>query len=243
MSILRAYFRLYLKCFTDALSVIGKNAWTLLLPMGLALALSLLGGLFSPLGMAGGFLGSLARTAAFSVFTSFVADLVARQKVSVSDLKNSLGAYFWAWMNVFFVLWIVNLVLNFALGQNENKGGFLAAVFVLQLVALNAVPEIIYLKRPAGGLDTVKSAVEFLQEHWIEWFVPNGVLLAVAWFTVLSPSGPVLRVLGEVPFGFVLLPLVAGAVFHLGMVFRGFLFQALDGSTHRQRLFKYGRVG
>jgi hypothetical protein len=240
MKLLTVYARLYAKCLLDAVNAIGKNSWTVLLPMGLALVLSVLRSLFAPLGMAGGFLSQLVYTAVFSVFTSFVADVVARNKTSLKDLKASIGAYFFPWMNVFFVLWVAGLLLRFALPGNVDKAGIVAAFSLLQLVALNAVPEVIYLKHPNGGIDTVRRGLEFLQAHWIEWFVPNGVLVAGAWFLFVQPADVVLRVYAVIPLGVVVVPILMGVAFHFAMVFRGFLFQALDGSTHRQRMFRYG---
>ncbi len=241
MKLLTVYARLYAKCFLDAVNAIAKNSWTVLLPMGLAVVFSVVRTVTGPLGMAGGFLTQLAYTAVFSVFTSFVADLVARNRTSLNDLKASIGAYFWPWMNVSFVLWVVGLLLRFALPGNVSKSGIIAAFSLLQLVALNAVPEVIYLKHPVGGIDTVKKGLDFLQAHWIEWFVPNGVLVAAAWFLFVEPAEVVLRVYAVIPFGVVVVPVLMGVVFHFAMVFRGFLFQALDGSTHRQRMFRFSR--
>jgi hypothetical protein len=41
------------------------------------------------------------------------------------------------------------------------------------------------------------------------------------------------------PFAALTIPLVFGVLLHVVMVFRGFLFQELDGSTHRQRMYKF----
>jgi hypothetical protein len=41
------------------------------------------------------------------------------------------------------------------------------------------------------------------------------------------------------PFAAVTAPILIGALLHVLMVFRGFLFEILDGSTHRQRMFRF----
>jgi hypothetical protein len=107
-----AYGRLYTQALFDALASMVKNLWTLLLPMALVLALSLLGSLLAPLGIVGGLLSSLARTAACSIYTFVLAAVVAKNRVSVSDLKSSIGAYFWSWMNLFFALWVLDFMLS-----------------------------------------------------------------------------------------------------------------------------------
>ena len=46
----------------------------------------------SPLGIAGGFLMGLAQSAACSVYTYFVAEVVAKNRVGLGDLKTSIGS-------------------------------------------------------------------------------------------------------------------------------------------------------
>jgi len=79
-------------------------------------------------------------------------------------------------------------------------------------------------------------AVRFLQSNWLEWGVPNALLLAALWL-VLGEAAVSLGVLG-LP-GVLVLSALVGGLFHLVMVFRGHLFAALDGTSHRQRMFRY----
>lgn len=230
------YLRIYGKSLVDALAAIGKSPWTLLLPMGLMVAFYFLAMLVSPLGLVGGFLLALARTAGFSIYTYFLAAVVSRQKSSVSELKTAMGAYFWSWMNVFFVLWIVDLVLGAGLAANPRGPTITLALTFMELIVLNAAPEVIYQRRVMGGLETITRSFQFLQENWIEWFVPNGLLLAGLWAFF---TGGGLGLLAGVPFGVVGVLLLAGVLFHVVMVARGFLFETLDGSTHRQRMFRF----
>ena len=107
------------------------------------------------------------------------------------------------------------------------------ALKLVALLLLNAAPEVIYTRGTRSGVDTITQSVRFLQENWIEWFVPNLVLLAALYFLIEEVAwrlGP----LPGIVFG-----LVMGAVFHGVMVFRGNLFAALDGTSHRQRMFKF----
>lgn len=228
------YARIYGTAMLDALASIAKSAWTLILPIALVFAFIALGGLLNPLGMAGGILLSLARTAACSVYSFFLAQLVAKNRASVKDLKTSLGAYFWTWMNLFFVLWIVGFLLNTAVMNNPQGQTLMAVISLMELIVLNAAPEIIYLKGSYGGLETIQRSFAFLQENWIEWFVPNALILAAWWFLTTGVIS-----LGMLPMASVTGPILIGALVHVLMVFRGFLFEILDGSTHRQRMFRF----
>jgi hypothetical protein len=237
MKVIAVYAGIYGKAFTNALAAIAKNPWTLLLPMGLAVAWVVLGMI---LGSAldpysGGMLIGLARSAALSIYCFFLGGLVANQKVGIDQLRTSIGAYFWSWISIFFVLWIVDLVLTPVFKTNPD----LALPYSLvQLIALNTVPETIYQKGTRGGIETIQRSFGFLQENWIEWFIPNGLVLGGVF--AASVFGAVLSIFGTL--GAIVSALVVGVLIHVYAVFRGFLYEALDGSTHRQRMYR-ARLG
>jgi len=233
MKVIAVYAGIYGKAFTNALAAIGKNPWTLLLPMGLAVAWKLLGMI---LGSAldpysGGMVIGLIRSAALSIYCFFIAGLVANQKVGLEQLRASIGAYFWSWISIFFVLWVVGFVLTPVFKTNPNLE--LPYSLVL-LIALNTVPETIYQKGTRGGIETIQRSFGFLQENWVEWFIPNGLVLGAAFaVSVFGASLMIFGALGAVASG-----LVIGVLLHVYAVFRGFLYEALDGSTHRQRMYR-----
>lgn len=227
------YARIYGKAFVDALAAIGRNLWTLVLPIGLGMAFVALAMLVSPLGIVGGFLMSLAMTAGCSIYTYFIAQIVAKQRVGLSELRTSIGAYFWTWMNLFFVLWIIDIILGPMMVTADGQR-LRTAISMIMLVVLNPAPEIIYLKGSSGGLETIQRSFSFLQENWIEWFVPNALILGVIWLT-MNGTIP----LTALPWPSITVPVLVGALLHVVMIYRGFLFQAFDGSTHRQRMYRH----
>ncbi|MBL8936135.1 MAG: hypothetical protein JNM69_16375 [Archangium sp.] len=235
MKVITVYARIYGQAFTNALAAIVKNAWTLLLPMGLAVAWLLVttrvGSAMDP--WSGGMVIGLARSAALSIYCFFLGGLVAQQKVGLDQLKTSIGTYFWSWLNIFFVLWIASLVLTPVFAANPNLSMPLTLVL---LIALNTVPETIYLKGTRGGIDTITRSFAFMQENWIEWFVPNGIVLGlvVVGMVFATVVSSLLGTLGAIGSG-----LLLGIFLHIYAVFRGFLYEALDGSTHRQRMFRF----
>ncbi len=236
MTVAFIYARLYLDCSRRALSSIGKSPWTLLLPVGLFLALQLAGMLAAPLGMLAGIVLGLVLAALGSCYLYFLGEVVANAKVQLSEFRKSIGAYFWSVANVLFVYWITSFVLGTLLSRSPEARSADIALQLVALVLLNAVPEVIYQRHTYGGLATIQRAIQFLQANWLEWGVPNLLLLAVLWLLLRDGLG----LAGELGIlGPVLWSVVFGSLLHWVMVFRGHLFAALDGSSHRQRMFRY----
>lgn len=236
MNVVTIYVRIYLDCLRRAAASIAKSPWTLLLPMGLLLALELAALLASPLGVGAGLVMGLVLAALGSCYLYFLAELVGNARVRVNEFGRSVRVYFWAVANVLFVYWIASLLLGMVLRGSAQAQAFNVALTLVALVLLNAVPEVIYQSNTHGGLETMGRAVRFLQSNWLEWGVPNALFLAGLWF-LLARTQVSLAAFGYP--GLVALSILVGALFHLVMVFRGNLFAALDGTSHRQRMFRY----
>lgn len=236
MRVLTVYARLYGRCFEEALRGIGKNPWTLLLPMVLWFGLQLVIGLVAGAvpGLVAGIIIGLLTDAVLSSYFYFVGEIVGKQKVSVREFGRSFGAYFWSILNLLFVFWIVQWILSLVLRNSPQGGVILSGLMVVAAIALNVVFEVIYIKGSFGGLQTIQANWEFIKANWIEWFVPNVPLLLLFLFVssaVGTVGGPIASAI------------VGGALIHVLMVFRGFLFRELDGSSHRQRMFRYRNQG
>jgi hypothetical protein len=234
MNVVAIYARLYLDCLRRSLTSIGKSPWTLLLPMGLLLALQVAGILAAPLGIAAGFVIGAVLAALGSCYLYFLGELAGNAKVKVAEFGKSVRAYFWSVANVLFVYWIAGYVLGLMLRGSPQARAASVALEWVAVVLLNAVPEVIYQRQTYGGLATMQRAIQFLQSNWLEWGIPNALLLAGLYFfrqqAFLFVDG----------FGaLVVVSILLGALFHLVMVFRGYLFDVLDGSSHRQRMFRY----
>jgi hypothetical protein len=225
MTALKVYLHLYAECFRQAFAAIGRNPWTLLLPVFVLFAREGAARLAAMSGMLAGIVLTLATAALFSSYLHFVAELVRGGRISGRDLQRSLGAYFWPVVNVFFVVWVASLALGLLVGGNPSSAALLYALWIVALVALNAVPEVIYLRGIHGGMQTVLASWEFLKAQWIPWFAANVPLFGAVVLITAYVQAPIL--------GTILL----GAAVHVAMVFRGDLFLALDRSSHRQRMF------
>jgi hypothetical protein len=225
MRALKVYLQLYAECIRKAFAAIGKNPWTLLLPAVVLLVRAWATQLAYTLGILGGIAVTLATAALFSSYLHFVGELVQGGRISGRDLQRSFGAYLWPVVNVFFVVWIASLALELLIGDSPNRAALLYALWIVALVALNTVPEVIYLRGSHGGLQTIGANWEFLKAQWIPWFAANVPLLCVVTFIASYVDAPIV--------GTILL----GAALHVLMVFRGYLFRALDRTSHRQRMF------
>ncbi len=235
MKVIRAYVRMYLDCWGLTFQSLGKNAWTLLLPVALVIASVLLGQLLiGHLGRAGGFIWALLFDALLSCYLYFLAQTVDRSRTTLAEFKTSIGAYFWPIISVFFLLWIIDLVVGMVGGAGQGAVLQVAKVLLVSIL-LNPVPEVLYVSRPVGGMATFQKSFQFLQENWIEWFLflPN---LLIGGLFLLGRDAVFAVGIGGI--GWVAM-IVGGALLHLVMVYRGHLYEALDGTTHRQRMFKY----
>jgi len=226
-----ALLHLYLECLRRTAQALARNAWTLLLPVVYIAAWLLVSPMFAPLGIVGGFLLALVSDALMASFLYFVSELAGRMPVRPRELPRSVVPYFWPLMNFLFVLWLGGLLLRPVLSQQP---GLAIALEVVLFILLNAVPEVIHRGGAYGSMEILSTALQFVQTNWLEWFPPNLLLGAALWFGVPW--------LASLPVAWLAVPLVAGAFVHAAMVFRGFLFDELRGSTPRQRAMRY-RLG
>lgn len=240
-----AYTRLYLWCFVETLKVTAKNAWTLMLPLGLSLAFLAFALVLAPLGIVGGFILGFILAAAGSCYLYFVGEIVAKSKVTLAELKKSFAVYFWSIIGLGFVLWIFDIGLNWALAANPKREIIRGGLSLVLAVVLNPSPEVMYQRGTRGGVDTITTSFKFLQENWIEWFLPQVLVFGGAYLAgyqlqqlLMHPS---IMLATSLSMNGVLFTLVLSLLLHLGMVYRGLLFQVLNGTSHRQRVFRFRR--
>ena len=166
-----------------------------------------------------------------SCYLYFVSDIVAGSPVKLHELKRSVGTYFWAVINVMFIFWIARLAVSLLGGARADV--LMLALYGVAVIAFNAVPETLYVRGTHGGLQTLQESFEFLRDQLIPWGVPNLLIIAASWGLLQGLGG-----LGYA--GIFIVPILFGALLHVAMIFRGHLYKALSGSSHRQRMFRYG---
>jgi hypothetical protein len=160
-----------------------------------------------------------------------VAQAVLGSPSRPSEMGRSFLAYFWPVVSFGFVMWLAVRILSYALVATPNGMVIQLGIWAAAAVLLNAVPEVIYQKDDVNGVAIITASARFIQEHWIEWFLPN-IVLGAALYGVAT-------VLLRVPFGLFLLPLVGGALLYLAATFRGLLFHELETTSPYQRRMRY----
>lgn len=221
----------------------------------------------APLGMAGGFLLGAVNALLVGMTLSLIEQGVSYARaVTIQDIFDSFGHYFWDVIGVGFVLWIPLMALDIGTQQNPNGQLISFAVMLLIFILLNPAPEVIYQVPHDSPLDVFKRAYDFVLENWIEWFLPFAVLLlpliaapdGLMSFFLLSHrvgrgAGLDFSQILIVPFTILtswlssvgvdpglaqyLLLIFTPPLAVSILLFRGHLFALLSRSSHRQRQF------
>jgi hypothetical protein len=254
-------------------NVLGRTAraavrnWRLALVTPLyLLIMATAASVFAPLGpQLGGLALGLVQAACFSLYLHLLAEAVRDGgRVMWRDFVH-FGSYFWSVIRILFLFYIVGFFVRPMIGNSEGA----ALYYILRLfaaVALNALPEMIYIEREEA-LGALSGSVRFIQQNWIEWFAPvliGGWLLVLLdpwawmglmdlshlghWGVVLNPLHQIEVVAGRVAFLKPGVPRLAASgllsvlVLYLLLLLRGFLFRALTEHSQRTRLYRH-RMG
>jgi hypothetical protein len=236
------------------------NGWPAALAVLLYAAIMVAAGmLLGPLGLVGGFIIGFIEAACISNYLHLLSVVVAGSKLDWVDLKAGFLAMLWDVIGVLFVLWIASYAVSFLRQAAGDHGGAITAGYsLLVAIFLNPIPELIYQRHSVGRTtDLLVSSARFVQEHWIEWFIPNllfGVALLALAYGVHGLDAETLMVdlprlftlegayrlapaLLTVPGSLWVAPLVL-ALCHYAMVFRGVLFKEIQGGGWRARAFR-----
>lgn len=237
MQIVQATLWLYATAFKRALECVAKNWVVSFAPAAYSVGLTVVLSLVAPLGgLVGGILFSLASQACVSSGLYLVKNMIETGKANFNDFLNGFTVYILELITIAFILWIPLRVLESALAGEPNGALIIRLIQLALYILLNAVPELIYQTRTTG-IELISASYNFIVENWIEWLIPNLVLIAGGYFLVHFIS----LLLFGLP-GFVQLFLyafIAGLLLAYVMTFRGFLFAELHGTTRRSRIYRY----
>jgi hypothetical protein len=156
-----------------------RRGWiTIVAVIGFLFLLLLAQQIAAPLGMAGGFLlGAVNALLVGATLSLIQQSIFYARTLTIKDVFDSFGHYFWDVIGVGFVLWLPLMALDMVTQQNPNGLLISYAVMLLIFILLNPAPEIIYQVQHDSPLDIFRNAYEFVLENWIEWFLPIGLLL------------------------------------------------------------------
>lgn len=184
-------------------------------------------------------------SAMVSNYLYLLQQIIEKDRFSLQDFKDGFLIYLRKVWTVYFIGFVALLGMDIFL--RPIIVGF-AGPFVyhfglifLMVFLLNALPETIYQK-PYNGWESIKSSVDFIKVHWIEWYLPNILLIVILAFITGSALINVfdnvtsLGTITQGPFG-IILYLLGQLWFSYMMIYRGFLFELLNTSSRRKRMF------
>src|SRR5262244_2746692 len=132
---LLAAFDLYQKALHQTWQSLRRGWITILAVIGFLFLLLLAQQLAAPLGMAGGFLlGAVNALLVGATLSLIQQSIFYARTLTIKDVFDSFGHYFWDVIGVGFVLWLPLMAL--AMGIQQNPNGVLISYAVMLLIIL-----------------------------------------------------------------------------------------------------------
>lgn len=198
----------------------------------------------------GGLVWVIATSALISNYLYLINTILNRGYFKFQDFKDGFKPYLRKVWSVLFIGYIANLLLDLVSPMfiaSIGPAAFSLIIIVLTYIICNAIPEAIYQKY-YGPWETVTYAINFVKENWIEWFIPNIVLLLI-FYGITGSSISIFGIVSNVfnyflSFGASVTSVRGLVIYFLGqlwfsyfMIYRAYLFQELSTSSRRKRLF------
>lgn len=175
--------------------------------------------------------------------------IIKYERFEFRDIKRGFKVYLNEVTRVLFIGWIASIVvfnlivpiLSNSLGGYLDTQTIINIIMIIVFIAINPLPEVIYQKGYTG-LDGIRYTFEFMKENWVEWLVPNVILLGLLYIvtgriiTSLFSTGISLN-LSVLSIKDILFYLIGQVIFSFAMIYRGVIFNILSTSTRRKRMF------
>ena len=236
MESVQATLWIYRISLSQAIARLAGNWAIIFAPLAYGAILAIAAVVLSPFG----FLGRMVVTAVVAACASsglyLIENIVRGSKVVLNDFVKGFSIYLWEILAIAFILWLPMMLLS-RVAYSMPQGPLVILIVQLILyVVLNAVPELIYQSR-VSGLALLSASYEFIVENWLEWLLPNLLIVTAAYLVKDSLMGLVVYL----PFYLwsFLIPFAFGLFLIFLMIFRGFLFSELSGTTRRSRAYRY----
>lgn len=198
------------------------------------------------LGFFSGIISFIATSAMISNFLYLLNQIIRYGRITFQDFKQGFTVYLWKVYGVLFIGWIASFLFERIIGAfiysiNSSYAGAISFIIsLLVLILLNALPESIYQKHYSAW-ETVMYAFNFVKENWIEWFVPNIIMLGAFYLVTGNVIRDVLAISSGYFFSYsirgIVLYIVGQIMFSFIMIYRGILFDTLSTSTRRKRAY------
>lgn len=194
----------------------------------------------------GGLIEFLAYALVFSNYFYLINRATAGYSTDWQDVKDGFGAYMRKVFGLLFVFWVGFYGVDlFVFPLLKPLMGSLIVILIYggTFIIFNGLPETIY-KKDFGEMDSLRYSIDFLKGNWIDWFVPNVLLIGTnigIWYGIFSGLP---MVFGALPFAvasaltIVIAILVLQLTMGYTMLYRGLLFTRLDTTTRQKRLMQ-----
>lgn len=236
MKHLRVTLWIYALALRRSWESVSKNWIVSFAPLAYGFILSSAVSLIGRLGFIGGIVILLVSQACLSSGLYMIENIVRMGKTNFDDFVKGFGVYLWELVRISFILWIPLRLAQIAFAEVPNGGLMLALLEIALYVFLNPVPEFIY-QTQSSGIELLGASYNFIVENWIDWFIPTIALTVLGYLLVQALSFMTLSLPGWVQFFIVSFGF--GLCLTYIMVFRGFLFVELYGTTRRGRAYRY----
>ncbi len=191
----------------------------------------------------GGIIAAIGQSAIISNYLYLIENIINYDKFSLEDFKRGFQVYLWRIYSIFIIFFIVNLGMSLFLDPILYSIGILGVslrliINIAALIMLNTIPEVIYQKH-YDRLDIIRYSFEFIKDNWLEWFLPNVFIAAIAYLVHIMTSRALISV--GLYYNPVVSTVVRAIIYQLilayAMIYRGQLFNILSTSTRRKRMF------
>jgi hypothetical protein len=240
MSALQATVWLYRTALRRSGESLLKNWVVSLAPWAYAALLSIVASVVAPLGIIGGLVLGVATQACISSGLYLIKNIVESGRADIKDFTTGFTVYLWELLGIAFIIWIPMRVLAMTLASATNGGLIFALVQIALYVLLNPLPELVYQTR-SSGIALISESYNFIVDNWLEWFLPN-IVLTITGYLILQVFAVITTGLPAVVQIFIT-AVGMGLCLSYFMLFRGFLFAELYGSTRRSRAYRYKARG
>lgn len=194
-----------------------------------------------PLFIISGFIMAIISSSFISNYLYLLYNVINYNRFTLNDFKRGFTYFIWKIYGVFFIAYLGEILLSFA---NRMLGVGAIALNIIVAIAIyilfNPLPETLYLK-DYSPMDSIMYTIEFIQENWLNWLVPNTILIVILY----SVTGNIIFGIFNTHMNFnmiftlknIMMYLIAQIIFSFIMVYRGHLYKLLSGSTRRKRMF------
>ncbi|WP_300408264.1 hypothetical protein [Lagierella sp.] len=131
-------------------------------------------------------------------------------------------------LQIGFILYLVNFLLR------TVNGNLYRIIYLISLLVFNALPETIYLEE-YDGFNSIVYSVDFFKNNLVNWGLSNIIISLIFYYVMRGQN--LLAILNLKDIKGILVSVLIVLLAGIYMIYRGVLFDELNGSSRRKREF------